>query len=172
MNALLEAVPAPVRGVLHPRADTAKILYAEDDEVIRTLTALLLTRTGYAVSAVENGLRAWETLRHEPFDLLITDNEMPYLTGLELVTRARLEGFDLPILVASASVDQFLGAGKEWLQLAATLGKPFAPDELLGCVRQVLRAAGGMRAGHAIFVPSFARPVIRIQPPRHWGIND
>ena len=62
----------------------ARILYAEDDPVQRGLSVRILTLSGYAVTSVEDGLQAWAALHSDRYDLLITDNNMPRMTGLEL----------------------------------------------------------------------------------------
>src|SRR5687768_3828663 len=85
------------------------VLYAEDDKLLRECSIRMLTRAGYTVKSVENGIEAWEALNATPFDLLITDNDMPELTGVELVTKLRLKGMNLPIILASGSADFFSG---------------------------------------------------------------
>ena len=59
----------------------------------------------YAVTPVEDGLQAWAALHSKGYDLLITDNNMPRMTGLELAVKTRLEGMKLPIIVASGTVE-------------------------------------------------------------------
>src|SRR5690349_14286804 len=66
-----------------------RILVVDDDATTRQLNCLLLSRIGYDVDAAENGEQAWHALLATGYDLLITDHNMPLLTGLELVARAR-----------------------------------------------------------------------------------
>ena len=152
--------------------DTAKVLYAEDDPAIRRLSALALGRSGYAVTTVGDGQQAWEALHVEQFDLLVTDNDMPRLTGLELITKARLDGIELPIIVACGSADSFAGGEWEWLRLAATLQKPFSPDDLLNSVKQVLRAAASLDQDRDGLIPAFTEAAMSVEPVQHWGINE
>jgi CheY-like chemotaxis protein len=117
----------------------ANILYAEDDSALRELYSGTLARAGYSsITAVPDGVCAWNALHSKQYDLLITDNEMPRLTGLELVSRARLEGIKLPIIIASGSADCFAGSDYEWLAIAGRLQKPFARKDLLKTVANVL----------------------------------
>jgi len=104
----------------------ASILYAEDDSVLRGLSADILTHSGYVVTPVEDGLEAWDALHSDRYDLLITDNNMPRMTGLELASKTRLEGMKLPIIVASGTVGLLAGTDYDWLRVAAKLQKPFA----------------------------------------------
>ena len=120
---------------------TPKVLYAEDDALVRQLTVGLLARAGYNVKAVENGLDAWEALQKSKFDLLITDNDMPSLTGVELVTKLRRNDITLPIILASGSAGFFSGEEYRWLNFSACVQKPFLPNELVSTVGKVLRTA-------------------------------
>ena len=65
-----------------------RILLAEDETSMREYLARALQKTGYGVTAVENGIAALELLKDETFDLLLTDIVMPELDGIELAQRA------------------------------------------------------------------------------------
>lgn len=80
----------------------ARILVAEDDRAVQTFVTRALTHRGHQVVAVEDGLRALETLDQngtDGFDLLITDIVMPGLDGIELALRVARDFPDLPILL-------------------------------------------------------------------------
>jgi DNA-binding response OmpR family regulator len=115
------------------------ILVVEDDEDIRRICVKILTDSGYQVATAEDGKAAWKMLQaagHDPcgFDLLITDNQMPQLSGVELVKRLRAADMNLPVVMASGTVPDNTGG----LHLAAILPKPFMPDQLLQVVGEVL----------------------------------
>jgi two-component system alkaline phosphatase synthesis response regulator PhoP len=122
------------------RPDAARILYVDDEPSIRALGSIILTRAGYSVKTVADGLAAWDALNAEPFDLVVTDHDMPGLLGLNLVARARLNGLKTPFIIASGYTDRFHEAENRWLGLAALLQKPFGPTELVSTVLQVLQA--------------------------------
>lgn len=91
--------PAPEGG----EQSSLRVLVAEDDVVNRRLICRLLQRAGHAYKAAENGREAIDLLSDFPFDMLLTDVEMPQLDGLELtrhVRQGRIPGVrpDLPIL--------------------------------------------------------------------------
>ena len=115
----------------------ARILCAEDDPVLRGLVAAILCRAGYGVISVENGMRAWAALQLQDFDLLVTDNEMPELSGLELAAMARREGKSLPIIMASSTAARIC-AERSDLSMVEPLEKPFAPKALLLAVAKAL----------------------------------
>ncbi|MBI3417240.1 MAG: response regulator, partial [Verrucomicrobia bacterium] len=63
---------------------------------------------------------------------------MPKLSGIDLIKRLRFARMNLPIILVSGTISKVELDQKLSLQLAATLPKPFAPDELLETVRNVL----------------------------------
>lgn len=130
------------------RNGRARILYVEDDAALRRLCAQTLIRAGYAVTSVEDGRQGFEALHSDAYDLLITDIDMPWLSGVELVAKCRREGMDLPIIMASGSLNSSNDSACESLHLAARLQKPFALNQLLETVRQVLRTASNGRGGN------------------------
>jgi CheY-like chemotaxis protein len=131
-------IPTPIeRKPLRVR----NILYAEDDQEISAICTRILNRAGYRITVVGDGDSAWEALSREKFDLLVTDNDMPNLSGVELVAKLRLNKVNLPIILASGSADFFSGEEYRWLNLSACLQKPFAPEDLLRTVAKVLHPA-------------------------------
>ncbi len=92
-----------------------RILYVDDDESLVFLVTRLLERRGFAVSAHSNQEEALAELRRDPaaIDLLVTDYNMPGLSGLDVARAAMAMRADLPVVVASGFID-------ERLQLEAT----------------------------------------------------
>ena len=82
-----------------------RILVVDDELHIRKSSAEVLTRSGYQVDAVVDGEAGWEALHANNYDLLITDNNMPRMTGVELVRRLRDGSFHGKILVLSAHAE-------------------------------------------------------------------
>ena len=120
-----------------------RILVADDDRDLREFSVEVLIRSGYQVDAAEDGAVAWEALQNEAFSLLITDHNMPKLTGVELVKKLRSARLAVPVILATGTLPTIELDRNPNLQLAAMLLKPFTPDELLGTVREVLRATNG-----------------------------
>lgn len=118
-----------------------RILLADDDSHILEMSAVALIRFGYDVDTAEDGAAAWQALHDTNirYDLLITDNNMPKVTGLELIRKMRSEEMTLPVILASGAIPT--GELKEFpaLLLDATLSKPFTIDELLDMVKKVLQ---------------------------------
>jgi len=127
--------PNPVRA--------RRILVADDNELIRQLIFSALVGGGFDVDAAADGEQAWEALLHEHYDLLVTDNDMPRLTGTELIERMRKEGMSVPVIVASGTFSGETTHRDPQLQIAAVLAKPFSRLKLLETVRQALPASCG-----------------------------
>ena len=79
-----------------------RILIAEDDAELRMLFTHVLTRNGYEVVGVDNGQKAFDAIRADYFDLVISDIMMPVMDGYELVRSLRQEGLMLPVLMITA----------------------------------------------------------------------
>ncbi len=117
----------------HPRSAPIKILVVDDDECIRELLYLHLSQGGYDVRLAEDAVAAGRLVLKDNPDLLITDVNLPYMDGLELVSVIRADKtipyFPVIFLTAEANVHdraQALGA--------ICLIKPARADRLLAAV--------------------------------------
>ena len=83
-----------------------RILVVDDDISIRHLGTELLSQSGYEVDAAEDGAAAWEALSADSYDLLITDNNMPKVSGVELLRKMRAARMAVPVIMATGTVPQ------------------------------------------------------------------
>lgn len=116
-----------------------RILVVEDEAAISDLISLYLSRDGFDVVSVADGLEGLSLAQRESFDLLIVDVGLPHLDGTELCRSLRAQGNWTPIIFCTArddEVDRIYG-----LELGADdyLTKPFSPRELVARVRSILR---------------------------------
>ena len=118
-----------------------RILVVDDDADILRLNASVLVASGYQVDTAEDGAIAWAALQHNSYDLLVTDNNMPNLSGVELLENLFRAHPGLPVILVSGNVPTEELNRQPWLQIEATLLKPYAIPELLGTVEAVLGAA-------------------------------
>ncbi len=119
------------------------ILVVEDDVFFRRLNAKVLAQSGYEVDTAEDGEAAWWALNTSSYDLLITDNRMPKVSGVDLLKKLRAARMDLPVIMATGTLPKEEFARYPWLQPAATLLKPYTSEEMLRTVKKVLREAAG-----------------------------
>src|ERR1043165_10266051 len=80
---------------------TYRILVVDDDVDIRDICVQVLTVCGYQADAVADGGAAWKVLRARSYDLMITDHNMPKVTGIELVRILRSQRMTLPVVLMS-----------------------------------------------------------------------
>lgn len=136
-----------------------RVLIAEDGKFARKLLAVAVDDLGHDSLVVEDGDAAWEALRSERFDVLVTDWEMPGLTGIELCQRVREAGLDsylyIILLTARSARDdrlQALAAGVDDF-----LTKPFDRAELgarLAVAGRILQWASQLEAVNDMLMDS------------------
>lgn len=125
-----------------------RILFAEDSAFFRKQVAGFLAEAGYEVEACEDGLVAWNTLQgsEKPFNLVITDIEMPNMDGYELTRRIKTDQrfSDIPVIAVTSL------AGQENMQKGSEVGIDeyqikLDRDQLIAAViRLVTRSAGAV----------------------------
>jgi len=124
-----------------------RVLLAEDNVVNQKLALRLLEKLGYRADVAANGLEAIEALERQPYDLLLSDVQMPEMDGLE-ATRRILERWpegERPWIVAmtaeamSGDRERCLAAG-----MNDYLAKPIRVDELVAAIKRTPRRAGGV----------------------------
>ena len=117
-----------------------RILVVEDDADIRRLNSEVLIHYGYEVDAAGDGALAWEALTNQSYDLMITDNVMPNLTGVDLLKKMHGARMALPVIMATGIEPKREFTQNPLIVPAVILLKPYTVAELLGAVRAVLRA--------------------------------
>ena len=101
-----EPASAPVQLQTRP---PRRILVVEDEPDIRSLNAEVLKNSGYEVDTAEDGKAGWEALHAtrpapESYALLITDHDMPGLSGLALIKKVRAARMALPVILATGTL--------------------------------------------------------------------
>jgi chemotaxis protein histidine kinase CheA len=128
--------PREQRGVPQRR-----ILVVDDSITTRTLEESILSSAGYRVAVAADGETAWDKLRHETFDLVISDVEMPGMDGFELTRRIKQDdrlGHLPVIIVTSLGSEEDRRRGMEARADAYIVKSSFESTELLEMVGQLL----------------------------------
>ncbi len=117
-----------------------KVLVVDDETHIVHVVAIKLRNNGYEVIPAENGADAFELAREEKPDIIVTDFQMPVMTGLELVKKLRRNEAtkDIPVVMLTARGFAVEDEQKEDLQISRFLSKPFSPKELLRSIEDIL----------------------------------
>lgn len=115
-----------------------RILWVDDEVDLLRPHTLLLIREGYHVDAVMNGADALELLERENYDLILLDEQMPGLRGLDVLSSIRTAGRDLPIVMVTKSeaeetLHEALGRRADDYII-----KPTSPRQVLSVVTRLL----------------------------------
>jgi len=116
----------------------ARVLVADDDPQLLESVAEALTRVRADVVQATNGAQLIEHMAdHGPFDLVVTDIAMPWMSGVRAMRAARTAGLGMPLVVMTALRDE--GIAAEVKSVGATLlRKPFALGELESVAAKLL----------------------------------
>jgi signal transduction histidine kinase/CheY-like chemotaxis protein len=135
------ATPSPTR------AQSLRILVAEDNPVNQRMAVRVLEKRGHSVVVAENGKRALEALERGSFDLILMDVQMPEMSGLEATAairdNERATGAHIPIVGVTAHAmkgdrERYLEAGMD-----DYLAKPLRPAELFDALDRVRPGSAG-----------------------------
>ena len=116
--------------------ESKRVLLIDDDPLARSLLRLVFESEGYQCEEAENGVRGLEVLENQVVDLVITDNSMPILSGLEFLallvgqTKKRTP----PVIVVTGNLNQGVKDQAMGLGARAVLAKPYDLGELKSVV--------------------------------------
>ena len=115
-----------------------RILVVDDEEIIRESLSFILKKEGYAVDEAANGKEALKKHEAEPYDIVITDIEMPEMRGVELLDRIRRETPEALVVIITAfgSIETAVAALRKGA--ADYVLKPINFDDLLHRVKKLL----------------------------------
>jgi DNA-binding response OmpR family regulator len=130
----------PVRNQTNP---SYRILVVDDDSDTREISMNVLSGSGYTVQGVTDGADGWEALQTSDYDLIVTDNKMPRMTGMEMITKLRAARMNLPVIMATGNLPLHEFKRRPWLKPDLMLQRPFSNDDLLTAVKKILRPDDG-----------------------------
>jgi DNA-binding response OmpR family regulator len=126
--------------VSHPDVHAPRVLVVEDDADLAMFMRQVLAADGFDVTVASDGRTGLDALEHRQFALVVLDLMMPGMDGIEFRLRQRQHSsqWNAPALVVSAHYDvERLAAS---VGAEGCLAKPFAGDDLVAAVREVLAA--------------------------------
>jgi two-component system, OmpR family, alkaline phosphatase synthesis response regulator PhoP len=117
-----------------------RVLIADDETHILNVLSIKLQNAGFAVIQAEDGLSAYELARSDLPDLIITDYQMPGLSGLELCARLQHEPAtsEIPVIMLTARGVAISDEETRYANIRRVIDKPFSPRDILGCVNEFL----------------------------------
>ena len=114
-----------------------RILIIEDDADFRNLLRIHLSLAGYALEVAEDGVEGGKALLERPPDLVLSDVNMPFLTGFELLSLMRSDErtASIPVILLSGSSDDEIVSAAMKLGAADFLTKPVRLEDLLQSIK-------------------------------------
>lgn len=119
---------------------TERILFVDDEEALVQSTSTMLSRLGYRVTGMKNSHQALAAFAAAPedFDLLITDQTMPQLTGTELAERVLTMRANFPILLCTGFSNRISPTKALDMGIKGFLNKPFGKRDIARAIRKIL----------------------------------
>jgi PAS domain S-box-containing protein len=117
-----------------------RVLFLDDEELLVEWGHAALTRLGYKVTSMTDSMGALKTFSADPsqFDLFITDQTMPGLTGIQLAREFLAIRRDIPIILFTGHSETVTAEEAQAAGIKEFLMKPFGKQELAGAMRRVL----------------------------------
>jgi PAS domain S-box-containing protein len=119
---------------------TERILFVDDEQAAVVTLQFMLERLGYKVTARTSSIEALEAFRHNPeaFDLVITDQTMPNMTGKELAGELMLIRPDIPIILCTGFSEYIDEHRAKAMGIRAFVMKPIVMSQMADTIREVL----------------------------------
>jgi len=115
--------------------NSLRILYVEDNNLVREVTSELLAEDGRKIVALRSAEEALEAFRSNQYDIVITDVSLPVMSGVDLARTLLRDNATLPIIIASGySLDFGI---ENWGQNVRTIIKPFESDEINALIAEL-----------------------------------
>jgi len=123
-----------------PKSDNERILFVDDEEKITQMANLMLTSLGYKATVTTSSLKALQIFKENPddFDLLISDQVMPDMTGSELAIKVRSIRPEMPIMICSGFTGKLSGSKAEELGVNKFMVKPITRRDLGESIQELL----------------------------------
>lgn len=145
------------------RAVTARVLVVDDDAGVLEVVIRMLRTAGYEVCAAADGEAGWDVINTHHFDLIITDHDMPRLTGVGLLRRLRTASSPVPVILISGRMPWHEPDLASLLVPGCAIAKPFEMAALLTQARGLLipaaPAPASPEASPAVPLVQAVRPV-------------
>jgi EAL domain-containing protein (putative c-di-GMP-specific phosphodiesterase class I)/ActR/RegA family two-component response regulator len=164
------------------------ILVADDDQILLRAYARVLTTNGYRVETAADGQSALEAFQKRRFDLILSDIDMPGLSGIELLEAVRAHDLDVPVVLVTGTPEvdstiraieygalRYLVKPIETAALVKVAGDAVRLHRIAKAKRQALTLLGGSHlvGDHAGLVASFGRALdahyVAYQPIVSWS---
>lgn len=127
---------------------TVRIMVVDDESHITNVVSLKLRNAGYDVTTAGDGEEAYELICQAAPHILVTDLQMPYMSGLELckLLKSKQETASIPVLMLTARGYALDQTDLDQTNIKDVMSKPFSPRQILERVEELLAEYGGEEA--------------------------
>ena len=113
----------------------------DDDASVRTATDNLLSSHGYIVYTFASAEEFLQSARLGDTSCVVSDVQMPGMSGLDLLSHVRVQGYNVPFIIITAFPKERIGSHALAAGAVCSLAKPFSASSLIKCVETALRPA-------------------------------
>ncbi len=144
-DAQATAAEGHARKTVEPVKGKRRILFVDDEEALVEVGKQMLERLGYEVVAEKDSVRALKQFQRDPgmFDLVITDQTMPNMTGIELAKRMMSIKKDIPIILCTGFSEVISSESAKAMGIREFVMKPIIKNEMAETIRRVIADAEG-----------------------------
>ena len=119
-----------------------QVLIAEDNPGLARVLSFKFKSCGFAPIVCGDGMAAWEAFQNSEFAAVISDQEMPRMTGVELCRNVRDSGSTIPFFLVTGRQLELSSTGiAEELSISQIFSKPFSPQTVIAAVNEAMEAA-------------------------------
>lgn len=126
-----------------PTKNAANILVVDDDLVNLQVVTGALARAGFATVSANTGESAMDCLKEEQFDAVVTDVQMPHMSGIELLQNISARFPQLPVILMSAQIEEHVREAASIWGARALFEKPVNRADLIQTIRLHLQRPAG-----------------------------
>lgn len=133
------------RPVLHAARGKGRILFVDDEEALVEIAKQMLERLGYEVVAEKDSVKALKQFQRDPekFDLVITDQTMPNMTGIELAKKLMSIKKDIPIILCTGFSEVISPETAKAMGIREFVMKPIIKNEMAETIKRVISGERG-----------------------------
>ena len=117
-----------------------RILFVDDEEMIIKSMSKLLTKKGFIVDSFVDSIKAYDKFKEYPnnYDIIITDQSMPGITGIELTSKIKKINKDIPVILCSGYNNMINETNMSNYKVDEYLEKPLAINQLITSITHLL----------------------------------
>jgi CheY-like chemotaxis protein len=115
------------------------VLIAEDNPCLARVLSFKFKSCGFTTIVCEDGQVAWDAYEANSIAAIVSDHEMPMMSGVELASQIRANDLKIPIFLVTGRQLELPAGIAEKLQITIIFGKPFSPADVVSAVSEAIQ---------------------------------